>query len=168
MGLPALIKSLFLSQSGGTLGTRVFRVASACPQTAWEDIFTISIGNVLMTMLIGERTVIQGGGASNIDFQIDPTAGAAVSLCGVTVCTTDAVGTIYTITGNPADACYSGLTVPGGMAGGALATGQNMHGWVVPPGTVEWRESQGAGTGSVQFYMFYVPIDIGANVVAAA
>jgi len=167
MGLPAMIKSLFLSQSGGTLGTRVFRATNACPQTAWENIFTVATGNVLMTLLVGERTVIQAGGASNIDFQVDPTAGAAVSLCAVTVCTTDAVGTIYTITGNPADACYSGLSVPGGMAGGALLTGQNVHGWIVPPGTIEWRESAAAGTGNVQFYMFYVPIDIGANVVAA-
>ena len=45
------------------------------------------------------------------------------------------------------------------MAGGALATGLNTHGWVVPPGTIEWRESAAAGTGSVQWTMFYVPID---------
>jgi hypothetical protein len=133
----------------------------------WQDIFTIATGNVLMTMLIGERTVIQAAGASNLDIQIDPTVGAAVSFCAVTVITADAVGTIYTFTGNPADACFAGLAVPGGMAGGALATGQNMHGWVIPPGTVEWRESAAAGTGSVQWYMFYVPIDTNANVAAA-
>lgn len=167
MGLPAYIKSLYLSRAGGTLGTRVARAAGACPQNAWQDIFTVSLGNVLMTMLIGERTVIQAAGASNLDMQIDPTAGAAVSFCAVTAITADPVGTIYTFTGNPADACYAGLTVPGGMAGGALATGQNMHGWVIPPGTVEWRESAAGGTGSVQWYMFYVPIDTSANVVAA-
>lgn len=167
MGLPQMIKSLFLSRSGGTLGTPVFRATNACPQNAWESIFTVAVGNVLMTLLVGERTAIQAGGASNIDFRINPTVGGAVSLCGVTVCTTDAIGTIYTITGNPADACYSGLAVPGGMAGGALLTGQNTHGWVVPPGTIQWRESAANGTGSVQFYMFYVPIDRRANVVAA-
>lgn len=167
MSVSAMIKSLHISQSGGTLGTYVFRAAAACPLNVWLPIFTIANGNVLMTMLIGERTIIQGGGASNLDIQIDPTAGAAVAFCAPTLITADAVGTIYTFTGNPADACYAGLSVPAGMAGGALATGQNMHGWVVPPGTVDWRESAGAGTGSVEWFMFYVLIDRGATVVAA-
>lgn len=167
MSLASIVKALYLSQGGGALGTYVFRATNACPQNVWENIFTVIGGNVLMTMLIGERTVIQAGGASNLDMQIDPTAGAAVAFCAVTVITVDPVGTLYTFTGNPADACYAGLTVPGGMAGGALATGQNMHGWVIPPGTVEWRESAVAGTGSIQWYMFYVPIDPVASVAAA-
>jgi len=149
------------------LGERAFRATNACPLNVWEDIFTVSNGLVLMTMLVGERTVIQGGGVSNLDLQIDPTAGAAVALCIPTVVTTDAVGTLYTITGNPADAVYAGLAVQGGMSGGALATGQNTHGWVVPPGTVEWRESAGAGTGEIQWTMLYIPIDVGASVAAA-
>jgi len=167
MGIQAMLKSLYLSYAGGTLGSRVARAAGVCPQNVWQDIFTVNTGNVLMTMLVGERTIIQAGGASNLDMQIDPTAGAAIALCAVTVVTADAVGTFYTFTGNPADACYAGLAVPGGMAGGALATGQNMHGWIVPPGTIEWRESAAAGTGSIQWYMFYVPIDTGATVTAA-
>ncbi len=167
MSLASIIKALYRSQGGGALGTFVERATNACPQNVWENIFTVTGGNVLMTMLIGERTIIQAAGASNLDIQIDPTAGAAVSFSAVTVITGDAVGTIYTFTGNPADACYVGLAVPGGMAGGALATGGSMHGWVIPPGTVEWRESAAAGTGSVQWYMFYVPIDRVASVAAA-
>ena len=149
------------------IGQRAFRAAGACPLNVWENIFTVSGGLVLMTLLVGERTIIQAGGASNLDLEVDPTAGAAVVLCIPTVVTTDPVGTLYTITGNPADAVYAGLAVQGGMAGGALATGQNTHGWVVPPGTVEWRESAGAGTGSIQWTMYYVPIDPGASVAAA-
>lgn len=167
MSLSAYIKSLFQSEAGGLLGTKVARAAAVCPQTAWQDIFTVTNGNVLMTMLIGERTVIQAGGVSNLDIQADPTAGAAVSLCAVTVITADPVGTLYSFTGNPADPCWSGLAVPGGFAGGSLGTGNNSLGWIIPPGTVEWRESAAAGTGSVQWYMCYVPIDINASVVAA-
>jgi len=144
------------------------RATNACPQNVWEDIFTVATGNILLLYLIGERTIIQGGGASNLDMQIDPTAGAAVALCIATVITTDAVGTIYTFTGNPSDGCLAGLAGMAGMAGGALATGINTRGWVIPPGTIEWRESAAAGTGSVAWYAGWLPIDVGATCVAAA
>lgn len=167
MSLAGKVSSLFVSQAGGTLGTRVFRAASACPLNVWLSIFTVSNGLVLMTMLIGERTVIQAGGASNLDIQVNPTAGAAVALCAATAVTTDAVGTIYTFTGTPADACFAALAGQAGMAGGLLATGISTHGWIVPPGTVQWRESAAAGTGSVQWTIFYVPIDPESSVAAA-
>jgi len=149
-----------MSQAGGTLGTRVYRVADVdVPLNAWRNIFTVSNGLVLMTMLVGERTIIQAGGVSNLDLQSDPTvAGAAVALCAPTVITADGVGTLYTITGVPGDGCYAAIGgVPGGMSGGLAA--QGFHGWIILPGTVEWRESAGAGTGAIQWTMFYVPID---------
>lgn len=168
MSLSSLVKSLYKSYAGGTLGTRVFRVADAnVPQNAWRDIFDVSNGLILMTMLVGERTIIQAPGASNLDIQFDPTvAGASVSFCAATVITTDAVGTLYTFTGVPGDGCYAAVGgVPGGMAGGLAA--QGFHGWIIPPGTVEWRESHAAGTGAIQWTLFYVPIDPEATVAAA-
>jgi len=168
MGLAALIKKIYLSEAGGTVGTKVPRVADAdCPQNAWREIFTVSNGSVLMTMLVGKRTIVQAGGASNLDLQSNPTAVGAVSaLCAPTVITADAIGTLYTITGVPADGCYAAVGgVPGGMAGGLAA--QGFHGWIIPSGAIEWRESAAAGTGAVQWTMFYVPIDPGAVVAAA-
>lgn len=171
MGLSALVKSLYKSYAGGTLGTRVFRVADVAgtpPMNVWRDIFTVANGLVLMTMLIGERTIAQGGGASNLDIQSDPTAaGASVAICAPTVVTADAVGTLYTFTGVPTDGCYAAVGgVPGGMAGGLAA--QGFHGWVIPPGTIEWRESlAAAATGAIQWTMFYVPIDPEATVAFA-
>jgi len=154
-------------QVQGSNGIWTMRAAAAVPQNAFQNLFTIATGNILLLFLVGERTVIQGGGVSNMDFQIDPTAGAAVALCIPTVITTDAVGTIYTLTGNPADAVYAGLASMSGMSGGALATGQNTQGWIVPPGTIDYRESAAAGTGQNQFYACWVPIDAGATLVAA-
>ena len=166
MGLNSYVKSITASQSGGTLGTRVFLPATVCPTGAvWTTLFTVSGGLVLMTMLVGERTIIQAAGASNLSIRVNPTAGAVVAFCAATVVTADAVGTIYTFTGNPADACYAGLAVQAGMSGGLLATGMNTHGWIVPPGTVQWNEDAAAGTGSVQWTMRYVPIDPEAYVV---
>lgn len=165
MGLSALIKSLYMSYAGGTLGTMVARATAVAPANVWQNIFTVANGNILMTMLLGETTIAEATGASNLDIQIDPTAGAAVALCAPTAVTGDAIGTLYTFTGVPADGCYAALAVPGGMAGGLAA--QGFHGWVVPPGTVEWRETVGAPTHSVQWYLFYVPIDRTATVAAA-
>ena len=168
MGLGQDVKSLFMSHSGGTLGTRRFRVASIpTAGGAFLPIFTVSNGLVLMTLLVGETTVAEATGATNLTLQTNPTAGAAVALCIATAVTLDAIGTLYTITGNPADAVYAGLAVQGGMSGGALATGQNTHGWVIPPGTVDWSETVAAPTHQVQWTMFYVPIDPKASVAAA-
>lgn len=169
MSLSAIVKSLYMSYAGGTLGTMVFRTASVPVAAAWLPIFTVSNGNVLMTMLIGETTVLEATAATNMDIQIDPTAAAmaSVSLCALTAVTDNDVGTIYTFTGNAADPAYAAGAVPGGMAGGSLAQGQNMHGWIIPPGNVEWRESVAVPTHEVQWYMFYVPIDRGATVAAA-
>lgn len=169
MGLAAFVKSLYLSRAGGTLGTRVFRVADVdCPQNAWRPIFTVTNGLVLMTMLIGERTIIQAAGVSNLDIQSNPTLAGATSvvICAPTVITGDLVGTLYTFSGVPTDGCYAADGgVPGGMAGGLVA--QGYHGWVIPAGAVEWRESSGTGTGAIQWTMYYVPIDPGALVTAA-
>ena len=167
VSIKADIEELVACTKGGLLGTRVFRAASACPQNVWLPIFTVTGGPVLMTMLVGERTILQAGGASNLDIQIDPTAGGAISFCAVTVVSDDPVGTFCTFTGTPADDCFAALAVPGGMAGGLLATGINTLGWIVPIGDVEWRESAVAGTGSVQWTMFYIPLSAAATVAAA-
>lgn len=166
MGLGSFVKSLYMSYAGGTLGTMVFRPASVPVAATWLPIFNVTGGNVLMTMLIGETTVAEATGATNMDMQIDPTAaGASVALSAATAVTNDVVGIIYTFTGVPTDGCYAGLAVPGGMSAGLVA--QGFHGWIVPPGTVEWRESVAVPTHEVQWYMFYVPIDRGATVTAA-
>ena len=167
MGISAMIKSQYSGLAGGYLGTYVERATSVPGANVWLSIFTVSVGNVLMTMLIGETTIAEATGATNMDIQINPTAGAAVSFSAATAVTGDAIGTIYTFTGNPADACYAGLAVQAGMSGGLVATGQQMKGWIVPPGTVQWRETIAAPTHSVQWYLFFIPIDRGAAVVAA-
>jgi len=151
-----------MSYAGGTLGTRVFLAAAVAPANAFRTIFTVANGNVLMTMLIGETTITDTTGASNLDMQFNATVGGAVALCAPTVINNDVIGTLYTFTGVPTDGCYADFAVPGGMAGGLAA--QGFHGWVVPPGTVQWRESAAVPVHAVQWYMFYVPIDREATV----
>lgn len=167
MGLGSIIKSLYMSYAGGTLGTMVFRAASLPTASSVPlPIFTVTGGNVLMTMLVGETIAPDTTGASNLSIQIDPVAaGAAVALCGATVINNDVAGTLYTFTGVPGDGCYADLAVPAGMAGGLVA--QGFHGWIIPIGDVEWIESNAGPDHTVQWTMFYVPIDRGATVAFA-
>ena len=144
----------------------IVRRPVAVDLTGWTTIFTIAGGPVLVTLLLTVRTIIQGGGASNIRFQhsIGPTP-----WCAVTATTaTDAVNTMYTITGNFADAATygaAGASILGGIAGGLLATGNQGKGIIALPGNVQVQFSAVAPTGSSEYYLAYKPI--AGGVVAA-
>ena len=150
-------KLIAMGRRGGTLGKPVARAAAVDPQNVWLPLFTIT-GYVLVTSLIGIRTIIQAG-ISNMQFRhsVGPTV-----LCGAAAITGNTVGTIYTITGNVADALQIGLggiPIPGGLAGGLLATGINMHGYIMGPGTIDVTMTAVAGTGSTRYFVHYVPYE---------
>lgn len=155
---------LFLGMAGGRFGTPVHRAAAADPQNVWLPLFTVAGGLVFVTSLIGVRTVIQAGGASNMQFRhsVGPT-----TISAVLAITADAVGTIYTITGVFADAVQRGLAgvpIPGGLLGG---TGDSVNGIIMGAGTIDVTMTAAAGTGSTRYICHYIPIDPGATVVAA-
>lgn len=158
---------LYLSRAGGRLGTPVDRAAAADPQNVWENIFTVAGGLVLITSLIGVRTVIQAGGASNMQFRhsIGPT-----NICAVAAITGDAVGTFYTITGIFADALQiaaAGIPLPGGLAGSVGGGGNSISGVIMAAGTIQVTMTAAAGTGSTRYICHYIPLDSGATVAAA-
>jgi len=160
-------QALILSRAGGLLGTPVPRAAAADPQNVWLPLFTVAGGHVLMTSLLGVRTVIQAGGVSNMQFRhsVGPTV-----LCAVGIITANAVATLYNITGNVADALQigaAGVPIRGGLAGGLLATGINMLGFVLGAGTLDVTMTAAAGTGSTRYILHYIPLDLGAVVTAA-
>jgi len=162
------IRELFLAEVSGTLGKRVNRAAALIPQTATEALFNVVGGNVLITSIIGEVTVLIGNVANTLQLQINPTAGAAVVLDGGGYNPqANAVGTLVTITGNPADDIIGGLAIAGGLAGGLLATGINTHGWVAPPGTIELITTADSVVGQMKWQCHYVPLDAGAVVQPA-
>ncbi|MBA7553989.1 hypothetical protein ES705_46599 [subsurface metagenome] len=162
------IRQLFLAEVSGTLGKRVNRAAALIPQTATEAIFNVVGGNVLITSLIGEVTVLIGDVVNTFQLQINPTAGAAVVLDdGAYNPQANAVGIMVTPTGNPADILQAGLSLAGGLAGGLLLTGINTHGWIAPPGAIELTTSADSVTGQMKWQVHYVPLDAGAVVQAA-
>ena len=138
-------------------GIHVARAAAAIPTEAAEALFTIAGGRVLLIGIVGEVTVIMGATANNTKLTSTPTVGTAVDICAVLATENDEVGCLYGITGLPSDALV------GTNAGLAPWPYRNQ---VLPAGTID-LDCAGDNTGSVKWDLFYVPVDVGASVVAA-
>lgn len=160
-------KLLYLSQAGGALGTPVYRAAAVDPQNVWLPIFTIAGGLVRIMSIIGVRTLIQAGGASNMQFRhsVGPTA-----WCAATAITGNAIGTIYTVTGIFADALTigaAGVSIQAGLSGSIGGGANSLRGLLVGAGTIDVTMTAAAGTGSTRYIVRYIPEDAGATIVAA-
>ena len=144
------------------LGVRVTK--SVSPASGSTDLFTITGGRVLVTALVGEVTTVMSATATSLSLQSDPTAGAAADIAAATVVTSDAVGTLYSITGVAAD-LLSAQTVTGTQVPGvafAPASGRV----VLPAGKVT-QVGTAANTGVTEWTLCYIPLDDGAAVEAA-
>jgi hypothetical protein len=162
------IRALFKSEVA-FFGQKVERAALAdVPNGVWTNIFTVSGGLVCVLAIIAVRTVVQtSAGASNMQYR--HSIGNTV-MDAVLDTQNDTVGTIYTLTGTPADAIQKGLggihTLMG-MAGGLLATGINMFGRLMSPGNIQVSFSAVDHAGSTRYILYYIPIDAGAVVTPA-
>ena len=131
--------------------------ATAAPTSA--AIFTIAGGRV-KAEFIGEVTTVIQTQDDNVKLVSTPTVGVAVDLCAVNNITADAVGTMYTITGNFADALQA--TTSGAIPVASLQS----RGIILAAGTVDLNCSA-VNTGSIKWTCIYEPIDAGAYVVPA-
>lgn len=136
-------------------GQATDRAAAALPQTATGGIFTVAGGKILLLGLLGEVTVIFGATANNLKVVHTPTVGVVGDLCAVAATANLAVGTLFGITGIPADA-ISILT--------AYAPLPDRH-QVLPAGVIG-LSSSGSNTGSAKWRCFWLPVDVGATVTA--
>ena len=139
------------------LGEVVNKAATTLPQGTATAQFTVAGGRVLITSIVGEVTVIIAG-ANATKLTATPTTGSAVDMCVALDIDADEVGCLYGITGTPGD------TLVGTDAG--LTIGMSNNGIVVNAGTID-LDCAGNATGETKWTLHYVPIDIGATVVAA-
>jgi len=150
------------------LGTRVEKGPVTNPQTASTALFTVTGGKVAITSLVGIVTTVQGATANSFNITYTPSGGSAADLAAATVCTSDAVGTYYTITGVAADLVSAqkvgGTEVPQVTYAPTptFLTGP----LVVGAGALNLKAS-GNNTGATTWVLTYVPIDNGAAIVAA-
>ena len=152
----------------GMLGQRVEKASAILPATTTQDLFTVAGGRVLVTSLVGEVTVVFDGTVNSLNVLADPTVGAAANLCAATVCTSDAAGTLYTVSGIQAD--LLGSQKAGGTEVPSHAVARIMPGaagFVVHEGKIQLNATATDTTGSTAWTITYIPYDAGATVVSA-
>jgi hypothetical protein len=122
-----------------------------------KDIFSVDGGRVLLTGILGIVTTAIGGGSEDIELDFDPdNSESTIALCTVTLIDGDPVGTMYTL----AAAVGSALTI----GTQTIAIGP-VPGWVLEAGDIVLDET-GTELGSIQWTVWYIPLDEGATVTA--
>lgn len=138
------------------LGIRVDREASA-HLAAVTPYFTIAGGPVLLTGLVGTVTVQATGAPENFHWETLPTAGAVSPVCALLDVDAAIVGSLLTITGDGSVA----MTYNASLTGLAMMT-TNV---VLSIGAL--NAEIGDSTGTTSWSLWYVPLAVGATVVAA-
>lgn len=139
------------------LGYRLDRATEALPATTDGALFTITGGRILLTSIVGEVTTVIETQANATKLKLNPTAtGADQDLCAALSISADAVGELYTITGIVGDAMRSDLLIGQGMT----------NPLILSEGDIE-IDCAATNTGSVQWSMWYLPLDSGATVAVS-
>lgn len=125
------------------------------------NLFTVSGGRVLLRAMVGEVTTIIQAQATTVKFTMTPTTGSAIDLSGSTTDLTGLeIGGRVTL-GNPPAAATQVIKTNAGYT-----NLQNAFS-VLPIGNLS--VTYGAtSTGAIKYDLIYVPLDIGAQVVAVA
>ena len=157
----------------GQKGLRISRPAAVDDQNVTTPIFTIAGGPIMLTGLMSIRTVIQAGGASNLQFShsVGPTV-----LHLATTCTGDGVGTVSILAGDAGDALVIGAGTgvantfapldPGRLVATSLQYGGEPF-RILPVGNITVIHTAAAGTGSSRYVMFWIPLDLASTVIVA-
>ena len=137
--------------------TAVERTAAVLPASTKTAYFTVT-GRVLVTQIVGEVTTIFDGTVNSIKLITNPTALADVDLCTALVVTSDAAGTMYTITGTLTDAMIA--TTSGAVTAQASAV-------IVAEGTIDLHTTATDTSGATKWTVHYIALDAGSSVAVA-
>jgi hypothetical protein len=137
-------------------GQRVQRASDTLPASTQSPIFTISGGRVFIVRILGEVTVAIQNQANDTQLVYNHATASDVDLCADLNIANDAVGEMYTITGDFSDAMQSGF---------ALESDVLTPPFVLQEGTID-LDCAATNTGEVAWTLFYLPIDDGAIVTA--
>lgn len=143
-------------------GVRVERATDTLPQSTDEALFTITGGRVWITSIVGEVTTVIGTGTTpDAKLKFNPTAtGSDIDLCATASLADDAVGTLYSITGDFSDALKTAHIL-------ALETDSVLERPILlSEGDIELDLDESV-TGSVAWTLTYIPYDDGAAIAAA-
>lgn len=141
-------------------GIHVNRATAALPAGVAGNIFTVSGGRCLINLLFGEVTTAIQNQACTLSVGALPTVGtgSATNLATATSIIAAPIGSHFGA--NPGGALIADIATEAGvtLAGGFPAVVDTGYITITPSAT---------NTGSVQWDLFFVPVDDGANIVAA-
>ena len=138
------------------LGVHVAKASATVPQTTTQDLFTITGGRVLVTLLFGEVTTVIGSVTENIKVNANPTIGTTYIIASNVDCNALEPGGLLVVEGDGTALIKTGLAGAGPIISGTAK-------WICPVGTIE-METGASTTGATKWDLFYVPIDDGAYV----
>lgn len=140
----------------GTGGLKVHRPTATV--AADQDLFSCD-GAVLLTGLLGRVTVAIGAGSQDLELDFDPDDGGSnVALSTLVLVDAAPVGQLFTLNATAGGALVSALDVAyGAILATPIVLGQ--AGDIV-------LDVTGTEAGSVEWWAWYVPIDLGATLVA--
>lgn len=148
------------------LGFRVTKTSAMADGSGTDNLFTVT-GRCLITHLSGEVTTVIG---TTTTMKIRDVTNS-VDLCAATTITTDAVGTMYSLTSITANILNGTGATPviGSVPNitGALPMPMAIVGDVQAPLTIA-HVLDGAGTGAVAWVLYYKPLTAASSIVAAA
>jgi hypothetical protein len=143
-------------------GVQVIKSAQTPPNSgASATLFTVAGGAVIVTQLLGRVHTVLSGSTGALALGSKPTVGTEE---------TAGIATAGVVGGAEAG---SWLTVPAASTGLAGALTANTHAgnavylpnpFIVSAGTIEVTTSIATMTGSIDWYLAYLPLDTGASV----
>lgn len=142
------------------LGFRTSKTAAVLPQTATQNIFTISGGRVMVMALIGEVTTVFTATATNLKVTSTPTTGTAVDIASNLAVASFELGAILIVEGDQ-------TALIGTATGAGAAPALNALPFVIPIGVIKIETSANNVTGATKWDIWYFPLDDGASVVSA-
>lgn len=137
------------------LGLKVDRATAN--MTTGLDLFTITGGRCLVTLMLGQVTTVIETKTVNMTIVANPTTGTSTDIGSLLDISADEAGTLYTVNGVAATAIVRGES---GSVPAALQP------FVVAVGAIE-ATIGATHTGSIKWTIFYIPIDDGAYITAA-
>lgn len=146
------------------LGFQVVKTGAVL--TADDDLFTVT-GKCLITLVHGDMVTAETAATTSLTVKLN-TKTAGVDLCAATAVIGDAAGTLYMMTGDQDDALNGGDAPTASHA--QIGDGNGLAPVIVDGDTIESTVAIGGGTpdGTLTWTLYYIPLESGASVAAAA
>ena len=144
------------TQAACSMGLHCVKAAATLPASTDQTLFTISGGNIFVTLLIGEVTTAIQSTDPVLTVVANPTTGTDVTLASTVDSKSLEIGGGLLVEGD-------GTPIVIGNAGMIPVTGQ--YNFVVGIGAIILH-SAATKTGATKWEIFYFPLDEGAKVVS--